>query len=83
MACRPTAVRSANLVVCLPVLQVQANPQNAPAWRLLGTVHAENDDDRQVRGGGGVATKQLRQSACYSDGVRHVHKAPLAACVRE
>jgi hypothetical protein len=34
----------------LSVLQVQANPQNAPAWRLLGTVHAENDDDRQVRG---------------------------------
>jgi hypothetical protein len=31
------------------LLQVQANPQNAPAWRLLGTVHAENDDDRQVR----------------------------------
>lgn len=30
-------------------LQVQAHPDNAPAWRLLGTVHAENDDDRQVR----------------------------------
>eukprot|EP00883_Tetradesmus_obliquus_P013392 jgi/Sobl393_1/6343/SZX78416.1 len=28
--------------------EVQANPQNATAWRLLGTVHAENDDDRQA-----------------------------------
>jgi hypothetical protein len=30
------------------VLQVRQHPENAPAWRLLGTVHAENDDDRQV-----------------------------------
>lgn len=28
--------------------QVRAKPDNAPAWRLLGTVHAENDDDRQA-----------------------------------
>lgn len=28
--------------------EVQAQPGNAEAWRLLGTVHAENDDDQQV-----------------------------------
>ncbi len=29
--------------------EVQRQPQNVEAWRLLGTVHAENDDDQQVR----------------------------------
>ncbi len=29
--------------------EVQAHPGNADAWRLLGTVHAENDDDIRVR----------------------------------
>lgn len=33
--------------------EVQSHPDNAEAWRLLGTVHAENDDDQQVRGQGG------------------------------
>ena len=28
--------------------EVQRNPGNAEAWRLLGTVQAENDDDQQV-----------------------------------
>ncbi|GFR42462.1 hypothetical protein Agub_g3370, partial [Astrephomene gubernaculifera] len=28
--------------------EVRAHPNNAEAWRLLGTVHAENDDDRQA-----------------------------------
>lgn len=28
---------------------VQDQPGHAEAWRLLGTVHAENDDDQQVR----------------------------------
>lgn len=28
--------------------EVQAQPGNADAWRLLGTVQAENDDDRQA-----------------------------------
>ncbi|GIL78820.1 hypothetical protein Vretimale_176 [Volvox reticuliferus] len=28
--------------------EVRAHPENAEAWRLLGTVHAENDDDRQA-----------------------------------
>jgi len=28
--------------------EVQARPNNAEAWRLLGTVHAENDDDQQA-----------------------------------
>ncbi|GLC64505.1 hypothetical protein PLESTF_000173300 [Pleodorina starrii] len=28
--------------------EVRAHPDNAEAWRLLGTVHAENDDDRQA-----------------------------------
>ncbi|PNW73046.1 hypothetical protein CHLRE_14g616750v5 [Chlamydomonas reinhardtii] len=27
---------------------VREHPENAEAWRLLGTVHAENDDDRQA-----------------------------------
>ena len=34
--------------------EVQARPDNAEAWRLLGTVQAENDDDQQVRGCRGV-----------------------------
>jgi peroxin-5 len=29
--------------------EVQRSPANVEAWRLLGTVHAENDDDQQVR----------------------------------
>lgn len=29
--------------------EVQRAPRNVDAWRLLGTVHAENDDDVQVR----------------------------------
>lgn len=41
--------------MCVPrgahVLQVRQHPGNAQAWRLLGTVHAENDDDRQVCAG--------------------------------
>ena len=28
--------------------ECQRNPGNAEAWRLLGTVQAENDDDRQA-----------------------------------
>ena len=28
--------------------QVQRKPGNVDAWRLLGTVHAENDDDTQA-----------------------------------
>jgi cytochrome c-type biogenesis protein CcmH/NrfG len=28
--------------------QVQRKPDNVDAWRLLGTVHAENDDDTQA-----------------------------------
>ncbi|GMH42267.1 hypothetical protein BSKO_10186 [Bryopsis sp. KO-2023] len=28
--------------------EVQANPENAEAWRLLGIIHAENDDDVQA-----------------------------------
>jgi peroxin-5 len=27
---------------------VRSSPDHAEAWRLLGTVHAENDDDQQV-----------------------------------
>ena len=34
---------------------VTANPGDAEAWRLLGTVHAENDDDQQVWMGGGTS----------------------------
>ena len=28
--------------------EVRANPGNSEAWRLLGPVHAENDDDQQA-----------------------------------
>lgn len=28
--------------------EVQRQPGKVEAWRLLGTVHAENDDDQQV-----------------------------------
>ena len=28
--------------------EVQRSPSNAEAWRLLGTVQAENDDDQQA-----------------------------------
>ncbi len=28
--------------------EVTRQPGNVDAWRLLGTVHAENDDDQQV-----------------------------------
>ncbi|KAI8464483.1 MAG: hypothetical protein J3K34DRAFT_454916 [Monoraphidium minutum] len=28
--------------------EVRANPEHAEAWRLLGTVHAENDDDQRA-----------------------------------
>ena len=28
--------------------EVQRSPRSVEAWRLLGTVHAENDDDTQV-----------------------------------
>ena len=28
--------------------EVQRQPTNVEAWRLLGTVHAENDNDQQV-----------------------------------
>ncbi len=28
--------------------EVQRSPRSVDAWRLLGTVHAENDDDTQV-----------------------------------
>ena len=28
--------------------ECQRNPANAEAWRLLGTVQAENDDDQQA-----------------------------------
>lgn len=28
--------------------EVQRQPGNVEAWRLLGTVHAENDNDQQV-----------------------------------
>ena len=31
--------------------EVQRAPRSVEAWRLLGTVHAENDDDTQVSAG--------------------------------
>ena len=30
------------------MLQVQRHPHNVEAWRMLGTVQAENDDDTQA-----------------------------------
>lgn len=45
--CAPLFANHARVLSpCL--LQVRQHPDNAPAWRLLGTVHAENDDDRQA-----------------------------------
>jgi hypothetical protein len=48
-ATRPGQCVCSCVVPPLALLQVRQHPENAPAWRLLGTVHAENDDDRQVR----------------------------------
>ena len=35
-----------NTTSCM--LQVQRHPHNVEAWRMLGTVQAENDDDTQA-----------------------------------
>ena len=45
-ACRRGVLTEAALAL---EAAVTANPGDAEAWRLLGTVHAENDDDQQVR----------------------------------
>ena len=48
--------------------EVQRNPQNVQAWRLLGTVHAENDDDRQVIPrllGEGLPAQPSHHSGCH------------------
>lgn len=37
--------------------QVQRQPGHVDAWRLLGTVHAENDDDTQAIAAMGHALK--------------------------
>ena len=37
---------------------VLRDDSNSEAWRMLGVAHAENDDDKQVRGG----DKQVRGS---------------------
>lgn len=43
--------------ICLCSLQVQRQPGHVDAWRLLGTVHAENDDDTQAIAAMGHALK--------------------------
>lgn len=38
---------------------MQPHPDKAEAGKLLGTVHAENDDDQQVRGQGRRGERRL------------------------
>jgi hypothetical protein len=47
-SCRHVCRTCVSQLLLVSVAQVRQHPENAPAWRLLGTVHAENDDDRQV-----------------------------------
>jgi peroxin-5 len=43
--------------------EVRAHPENADAWRLLGTVHAENDDDKQAIAAMGKLLEELPRSS--------------------
>lgn len=45
--------------------ELQLRPDNAEAWRMLGTSHAENDEDK-------------RAIACLERAVEHVSGSPLA-----
>ena len=45
--------------------EAQRSPGNVEAWRLLGTVHAENDDDQQVRHPLGVSADEPPSGALY------------------
>ena len=47
--------------------QVQRQPGHVDAWRLLGTVHAENDDDTQAIAAMGQALRADPTNAevCY------------------
>ena len=55
--------------------EVQRQPKNVDAWRLLGTVHAENDDDQQAR--------TLRCSWGNAKYMLHVvtEKSPCSRCL--
>ncbi len=67
--------------MCLTTRQVRANPGNAEAWRLLGTVHAENDDDRQARGQWGASLCVQMCRACVLRCVRHALEARHGVCI--
>lgn len=63
--------------------ELQANPSNLEAWRLLGTVHAENDDDPR-------AISALREAlkvnpsdpeSCLALGVSHTNELDLDEAV--
>jgi hypothetical protein len=52
--------------------EVQRQPGNVPAWLLLGTIHAENDDDLQVRPAAPAAAP-AGASGVPLDGARSLH----------
>ena len=49
--------------------EVQRNASNVEAWRLLGTVHAENDDDQ--RGDSSLIPDRLRCGQAVADSSHH------------
>ncbi|KAK9799703.1 hypothetical protein WJX73_000203 [Symbiochloris irregularis] len=56
--------------------EVQRNPRNAEAWRLLGTVQAENDDDQQA-----ICALQKAHEADPSNAEKHPNHAAAASTV--
>ncbi|GBF99808.1 hypothetical protein Rsub_12561 [Raphidocelis subcapitata] len=63
--------------------EVRANPRNAEAWRLLGTVHAENDDDVQAIAAMGKALEAdpTDPAVLLSLGVSHTNELDQAEAV--
>lgn len=61
------------------VLQVQRQPGHVDAWRLLGTVHAENDDDTQAISAMGQALKADPTNSEVCSPLLH-WAAALASC---
>ena len=63
--------------------EVRARPGNAEAWRLLGTVHAENDDDGRAIAAMGRALEADPddRGALLALGVSHVNELDRAEAV--